>query len=466
MPQADFPAFSHDTASVLSDPFDSADSAVRGSGPWMVLLAAFLGWMFDGVELGLFPLTARPALKEMLSRNMSPEQVQNHIGAWMGYIGAGTLVGAAIGGVAFGWLGDRIGRVSTLAWTVLTYSLFSGICAVAQQPWHLLSLRFLSSLGMGGEWAVGVALVMEVWPTRWRPMLASAIGTASNVGFLLIALLGLALGRMLEQVGAFLHLIQLPRPWAQALLANSGWRALYVMGALPAILTFFVRVFVPESRRWQHAAATAPPGRVRDIFEGNLARLTLLGTALSGIALLGTWGSVQWIASWAGKLGAAQVPSIEGDARAKAQIAVSLGAVTACLLAAPMLRWANRRTGFFALSVLSLATCAYLFRGRHPFGTGFLVLVFVVGGFTAAFYAWLPLYLPELFPTRVRATAQGFAYNIGRVLAAAGTLCSGQLLNHFKEDYAKMCSVISLVYVAGLVVIWFCPETRGRPLPD
>ena len=98
--------------------------------------------------------------------------------------------------------------------------------------------------------------------------------------------------------------------------------------------------------------------------------------------------------------------------------------------------------------------------------TPLLVLVFVVGGFTAAFYAWLPLYLPELFPTRVRATAQGFAYNIGRVLAAAGTLCSGQLLNHFKEDYAKMCSVISLVYVAGLVVIWFCPETRGRPLPD
>jgi len=456
----------------------------------MVLLAAFLGWMFDGLELGLFPLTARPALQEMLSRNLNAQQVADHIGAWMGYIGAATLVGAAIGGVAFGWLGDRIGRVSTLALTVLTYSVFSGVCALANQPWHLLALRFLSSLGMGGEWAVGVALVMEVWPGRWRPVLASAIGAASNVGFLTIALLGLALGRTLAQVGSFLQLIHLPRPWSQALLANSGWRALYLMGALPAILTFFVRAFVPESQRWKHAAATAPPGRVRDIFEGpiarltsakvfaldyarerdifegSLARLTLLGTALSGIALLGTWGSVQWIASWAGKLAAAQSSSHETDARSKAQIAVSLGAVTACILAAPMLRWAGRRAGFFALSLLSLASCSCLFRGGLPFGTGFLVLVFLVGGFTAAFYAWLPLYLPELFPTRVRATAQGFAYNIGRVLAAAGTLCSGQLLNHFHEDYAKMCSVISLIYVAGLIVIWFCPETKGRPLPD
>jgi MFS family permease len=366
----------------------------------------------------------------------------------------------------FGWLGDRIGRVSTLAWTVLTYSIFSGVCAVAAQPWHLLGLRFLSSLGMGGEWAVGVALVMEVWPGRLRPMLASVMGVAANAGFFLIALLGFALGRTLAQVGAFLHFLHLPPTWTQALLANSGWRVLYLMGALPALLTFLVRIFVPESERWQHAVATSPRGRVSDIFHGGLARLTLLGTALSGIALLGTWGSVQWIASWAGKLGAARVPSIESDARSTAQIAVTLGAVAGCIVSAPMLRWAKRRTGFFALSLLSLITCSCLFRARLSYGTTFLTLVFLTGAFTAAFYAWLPLYLPELFPTRVRATAQGFAYNIGRVLAAAGTLCSGQLLNHFHENYAKMCSVISLVYVAGLVVIWFCPETRGRPLPD
>jgi SHS family sialic acid transporter-like MFS transporter len=444
----------------------SHTSPIRGSGPWLVLLAAFFGWMFDGVELGLFPLTARPAIQEMLSRTMTPEQVATHIGSWMSYIAAGTLVGAAAGGVLFGWLGDRIGRVSTLAWTVLTYSVFSGICAVATRPLHLFVLRFLSSLGMGGEWAVGVALVMEVWPGRWRPMLASIMGVAANAGFFLIALLGLALGRALTQVGAFLHLIHLPQTWAQALLAHSGWRVLYLMGAVPALLTFFVRIFVPESERWQHAAATAPPGRVSDIFQGGLARLTLLGTTLSGIALLGTWGSVQWIASWAGKLGAARIPPIESDARSTAQIAVTLGAVAGCIVSAPMLRWVKRRTGFFALSLLSLVTCAYLFRAGFTYGPAFLTLVFLTGAFTASFYAWLPLYLPELFPTRVRATAQGFAYNIGRVLAAAGILCSGQLLNHFNEDYAKMCSVISLVYVAGLIVIWFCPETRGKPLPD
>jgi SHS family sialic acid transporter-like MFS transporter len=453
----------------------AAPGPVRGSGPWMVLLAAFFGWMFDGLELGLFPLTARPALTELLSKSHTAEQLKTSIGTWMGVTGALTLLGAAFGGVAFGWLGDRIGRVRTLAWAVLTYSLFAGLCAVVNAPWQLAGLRLLASLGMGGEWAVGVALVMEVWPSKSRPALAATIGVASNVGFLSIALLGLALSKVLVQLGAALHAIHLPDPWVHTLLANSGWRVLFLLGALPALLTFFVRVFVPESARWQHAAATEPVNRLSDIFRGGIGHLTILGATLSGIALLGTWGSVQWIASWADKL--VRDPGRAASARSSAQIAVSLGAVVACIVSTPMLKWAPRRVGYFALSMLSLLTCAYLFdlrgffhrhglRPEQHYGNSFLVLVFLAGGFTAAFYAWLPLYLPELFPTRVRATAQGFAYNFGRVIAAAGTLGAGALLNYFREDYAKMCSYISLIYVAGLVVIWFCPETKGRPLPE
>lgn len=456
-------------------PSGPAGGPVHGSGPWMVLLAAFFGWMFDGLELGLFPLTARPALTEMLSKTLTAEELKTSIGTWMGVTLALTLLGAAFGGLAFGWLGDRIGRVRTLAWAVLTYSLFSGLCAVVNAPWQLAGLRLLASLGMGGEWAVGVALVMEVWPGRSRPALAAMIGVASNVGFLSIALLGLALSKVLAQVGGALHAVHLPDPWARTLLANSGWRLLFLLGALPALLTFFVRVFVPESARWQHAAATEPANRLSDIFRGGIGRLTLLGTTLSGIALLGTWGSVQWIASWADTLVTDR--SQAASARSSAQIAVSLGAVVACVVSTPMLKWATRRAGYFALSLLSLVTCAYLFgffgffhrlglRPEPHYGRTFLALVFLAGGFTAAFYAWLPLYLPELFPTRVRATAQGFAYNFGRVIAAAGTLGAGALLNYFKEDYARMCSYISLIYVAGLVVIWFCPETKGRPLPE
>jgi hypothetical protein len=108
----------------------------------------------------------------------------------------------------------------------------------------------------------------------------------------------------------------------------------------------------------------------------------------------------------------------------------------------------------------------YLFPRPLEFGPAFLALAALTGGVTASFYGWLPLYLPELFPTRIRATAQGFAFNFGRVLAAVGALESGQLLNYFSEDYARMCSIVSLIYLVGMVLIWFCPETKGRPLPD
>ena len=126
----------------------------------------------------------------------------------------------------------------------------------------------------------------------------------------------------------------------------------------------------------------------------------------------------------------------------------------------------NRRGVYFAISLLSLAACAVLFRIPMDYGGTLLVWTFVVGGLSASFYGWLPLYLPELFPTRLRATGSGFSFNAGRILAAVGTLGSGALLASFHEDYAKMCSVISLVYVLGMVLIWFAPETKGKPLPE
>jgi MFS family permease len=157
----------------------------------------------------------------------------------------------------------------------------------------------------------------------------------------------------------------------------------------------------------------------------------------------------------------------------KARTAV---AIIGTVLAAQLAQWFSRRLAYFGLALGSIAACAYLFwspiwlphffESPLEYGSHFLITVGVVGGLTASFYGWLPLYLPELFPTRVRATGQGFAFNMGRVLAAGGTLLSGQLLNAFGEDYAAMCRVISLVYVFGLVVIWFCPETKGKPLPE
>src|SRR5258708_7692422 len=146
--------------------------------------------MFDGLEMGIFALVARPALQSMmpLSASDAPDQF---VGLWMGRITALFLAGAAFGGLGFGWMGDRLGRVRAMALSILTYSLFTGLCFFAQAPWQLGMLRFIAAIGMGGEWSLGVALVMEAWPSRNRPLLAGIIGGAANLGYSIIAVAGL-----------------------------------------------------------------------------------------------------------------------------------------------------------------------------------------------------------------------------------------------------------------------------------
>jgi SHS family sialic acid transporter-like MFS transporter len=433
-----------------------ARSESSHSGKWMALLAAFFGWMFDGFEMGLFPLVANPAVEEMLG-----PAGKGMVMPWITGITAAFLVGAALGGLAFGWLGDRIGRVRAMVWSVLTYSIFSGLCGFSQAPWQFGLLRFMAALGMGGEWALGVALVMEVWPSTSRPTLAGIIGAAANVGFVLTGLMGLGLSMVTEELGRIMRYV-LPDGTVTMLLQNRGWRLLVFLSALPALLTFFIRVFVPESSRWKHAAERAPKNRVVDIFRPGIGRLTILGTLLAAVVLLGTWGSVQQIAPWADSLS-----KKDPQARPLCVIWSGAGAVVGTLLAAWLAQWTSRRWAYFVLAAGSLASCQYLFRATIGYDDTFLMWTFVVGGVTAGFYGWLPLYLPELFPTRVRATAQGFAYNFGRIIAAVGTVTSGALVNRFFEgDFAKMCAVTSLVYVVGLVLIWFCPETKNRPLPE
>jgi SHS family sialic acid transporter-like MFS transporter len=426
------------------------------SAKWLALTAAFLGWMFDGLEMGLFPLVARPAMMEL----MGPDAMAN-FGTWMSIIIAMFLVGAALGGVAFGWLGDRIGRTRAMVYSVLAYSLFSGLCAFAVAPWQIAGLRFLAALGMGGEWALGVALVMEIWPSKSRPLMAGLIGAAANVGFLTVALMSLALTSIISSVGAFLHIV-LPASTADALLANGSWRMLFLLGAMPAFLTLFIRVFVPESERWHEAdQKSAVKPKVAEIFRGALLKKTIIGACLGAVALLGTWGSVQWIPSWGHKLAAGAAGS-----RETLQIYSALGAILFSILIALIAEKLNRRLTYFLLSLAAVVSCAILFRVPMEYGPKLFFWTFLVGGLSAGFYGWLPLYLPELFPTRLRATGSGFTFNAGRLLAAGGTLVSGQLLNAFNEDYARMCAVISLVYVAGLVLIWIAPETKGKPLPE
>jgi MFS family permease len=431
-------------------------------GQWMALAAALLGWMFDGFEQGIFPLVARPALVDVLGLSAQAgraadttdpdaaqvkKQLDARVGAWNGRITAAFLLGAALGGWLFGWLGDRIGRVRGMVFSVLTYAMFTGLCGLAQGPWQLAGLRFLAALGMGGEWSLGVALVMESWPRETRPVLAGLIGAAANVGFILTGLIVMALEGMGLRTDA------------------GGWRWVLGLSAFPALLTFFFRMFVPESERWQEAAQSGPRAGFAEIFIPALRRRTILAALLSGTALIGTWGSVTWIPLW--------VKEMTGDQRMAnlAQMSSGMGAVIGTICGAIIGYRVGRRWVYFFLCLGSLLACAGLFQlfgGGEAVGASFFAMVVLVGGLTASFYGWLPLYLPELFPTRIRATGQGFGYNFGRIIAAAGALSMGLLMSEhvFHGSYAQAGATITLIYLVGMALIWLAPETRGQPLPE
>jgi MFS family permease len=427
--------------------------------------------------------------------------------------------------VLFGWLGDRIGRVRAMMLSVFTYAFFTGVCGVAKSAEQIAVFRFIAALGMGGEWSLGVALVMEIWPNRSRVFLAGLIGAAANVGFLTIGLVGLGLAKFLESVQSGVAATGLPSEWVEALFRNSGWRFLMILGAAPALLTFLIRLFVPESERWQrehgrgatsHWAARdllgvllgvagpvmiiyvwavdhALPLRVGATIAGlGVATLgyafpvvrylqraeaadptsgdwrptvlrMLLGACLGGVALLGTWGSLQWATPWADQLTGGKMP----EAKAYTQIWSSIGAIIGTIGAALVGDWLGRRVTYAILCLTSLASAMVLFQLNTEFGPAFLASVLLAGACTASFYGWLPLYLPELFRTSVRATGQGFSFNFGRILAAIGALQTGNLMKEvFHGDYPKACTVTSMIYVVGLLIIWFCPETKGKPLPE
>jgi MFS family permease len=504
----------------------------------MALAAALLGWMFDGLEMGLFPLVARPALADLLG-----ESGKDDVGLWIGIMYAVFLVGAATGGVVFGWLGDRIGRVRAMTLSVLTYAVFMGLCGVSRSVYEVFAFRFVSSLGMGGEWSLGVALVMEVWPNRSRALMAGLIGAASNVGFLSIAVVGLGLGKVIGSMNRWLSAAGLPQAWVDYLVVDSygeptGWRLLMLFGAMPALLTFFIRLMVPESERWLRAKQQGATSHwaVRDMLavligavgpllmiylwagqftmstrligtalalavavvgytypvlrflqrsesiNGDPAhrwaptvRRMLLGACLSGVALIGTWASIQNAPSWADKLVDSAMPdappevrtAARSEARSFTQIATAAGAILGTIAGALVGDWIGRRMAYVLLCLGALLSSLIFFQLNTGYGGVFLLTALVAGGLTASFYGWLPLYLPELFRTSVRATGQGFSFNFGRILAAIGALQTGYLMKEvFHDDFSTACSIMSLVYLVGLVIIWLAPETRGKPLPE
>jgi MFS family permease len=526
-------------------------------GKWMALAAALLGWLFDGFEMGMFPLVGPKALDELLTSHGAAATTVN---GWFAAIMAMFLIGAATGGVVFGWLGDRIGRVRAMSLSILTYAVFTGLCGFATAAWQIAVLRFIASLGMGGEWALGVALVTELWPDRSRAFLAGLIGAAANVGYLLVGLISLWLLNFIEGFGNLLRDFGISEGAVTALLHNDGWRLMMIVGAAPALLVFLVMFLVPESHKWEaerdkgatshwatrdllgvllgavsaaavvflwspvfeallpgqtsvDAAADALPvwanfvrvvgsivglavallgflhpvvryleraelvGALDAGDRSRCVRNLLLGAALASVALLGTWGSVQWAPKWAISL--AKVLPAEGRpyfAKEYTQIYLALGAIVGTIAAALSGDWLGRRVTYALLCIGSFASLVFLYTANDIYAAKFLWSVFAVGGVTAAFYGWFPLYLPELFPTSIRATSQGFAFNFGRVISAIGAMQTAALTAWFARDIAperieldafpKTGAWLAAIYLIGVLIIWLGPETKGKPLPE
>jgi MFS family permease len=405
------------------------------------------------------------------------------------------------------------------------YSLCSGLSAASSTPEELAVLRFMGALGMGGEWALGVALVMELWPNTSRAWLAGWIGAFGNFGYLICGAIALGLNHTAPgQLHGWLTGVGLPDSWAGPLTANRNWRLLMLTGAVPAMLTVFLRMMVPESDKWvkEKEAGKASHWSGRDLLgvlvgavaalgvialwtdaaaelplavrvlgsvagllvvvlgylypvRGYLARgglapeqrrrmigRMLLAAGISGVPLLGTWAGLMWMYLWVSKLPGGGV----ADAKPWMQIVSSVGAAIGCLVGAVLAGLLGRRLVYAALCILSLASMVAFYQFNTEYGLVFVLSAGWLGLISASFYGWLPLYLPELFPTAVRATGQGFSYNFGRVIAAAGTLQMANLLREFDDDYARACALVAGVYVVGLVLICLAPETKGKPLPE
>jgi len=404
----------------------------------MVLSTAILGWMLAGTIMVIIPLAGRAATRSFFPGAGAEEKV----GVWFSAYICAFLLGAAAGGLLFGWLGDRFGRAKAMGLSILCYSVLTGLTIFVETPVQLAVLRFLACLGVGGMWPNGVALVSEAWSNVSRPVLSGLIGMSANLGFMLLSL------------------IAMWRP-----ITADDWRWVLIVGALPAILGLFVLVAVPESPRWmageqrRRSSAASP---IATVFRPPLLRLTLLGICLGAIPLMGNWGGANWMVPWAGKVGGATDPVLKAWTQWTKSGGGALGALLGGWIASQM----GRRKTYFVISLCSLVISFYTFRVLQPDDPSFLYWVFGIGFFGTLYFGWLPLFLPELFPTKVRATGTGVSFNFGRIATAFGVLGTGQLMVLFSGDYANVGQVTCLVYVLGMLLIFFAPDTSCKQLPD
>jgi MFS family permease len=430
--------------------------AASVDGPaWRALIASWLGWMFDGYETYVLVLVMGQAVRQLLPADAAKAPV------YMGGLLAATLVGWAAGGIAAGVLADYVGRKRTLMLSILWYSVFAGLTALSRDYWSLLAFRFCTGLGLGAEWGPGAAIVAELWPPSSRGRAAGVLHSAHGVGIFLASGLWLLLNP----------------------LGPSAWRYMFVVGSVPAFLLLYVRRWVHEPALWvaadeqrrkarQRLAMGIGTGQDRDLAQftlrtiwsdAELRRRVGLLLLMSISTVVGWWSVSTWIPQYA-----AQLAANEGHrsplSASLVSVMFSAGAIAGYLGLGVLADFLGRKPAIwlYYLGSLTLSLCFFLVHGSRAL----LVMAAANGFFTNGLYSWMTIYLPELFPTRLRGSAMSLVFDGSRSIAALGPLFAGWLISSF-GDIGTAAAMMSLIYVVGLFVTPFAgPETKGQSLPS
>lgn len=423
---------------------------------WKALLASNLGWTFDGYETFALILTAGVAMRQLLDPSQHA-QIPAYIGTVIGI----TLLGWGIGGMLGGILADYIGRKRMMMYAILAYSLMTGLSALAWDWVSFVALRFLVGVAIGSEWATGASMTAEVWPDNARGKGAGLMQCGLGIGFFLASFVWLFVGGT----------------------GPGAWRIMYVLGILPALFTFWIRSGISESHLWERSNAQRQAALERqrsgatlaaeerslarftflDLFaHADLRRQTIIVFLMSLTTTLAWWGISTWvppfIATVAGRSGlpAPQWASYAG-------MAYTCGSVVGYASFGFLADAFGRKPVTIIYMLLALVLTPVLFLWTHDL-TALLVLAFLNAIFSNGQYSWMPVWLPELYPTRMRATAMAFAFNAPRFIAFLGPLFAGTLIVYF-GGFGYAATIISTIYILGLIAVQFLPETNGKPLP-
>jgi MFS family permease len=399
---------------------------------WRVLLCACLGWALDIMDGYLYAIILFPAMSDLLGTSENAV-----IGLYGGIVLSIFMIGWALGGLIFGPIADRYGRAKTMAITILIYASFTGLCGIAGNWQELALYRFLTGIGIGGEWAAGAALIAETWPAKSRAKAAGIMQSSGGIGFFLATGLYLFVG-----------------PY--------GWRWVFALGVLPALVAFYIRRSLEEPQRWTRARAQQNPLPL--LFKKPVRRDVLIGTGLAVVATFGYQGAIQWVPSWIAAMLYAQGTKEVIRQVSLVMTTLTTGGIIGCLFL-PFVadRWGRKSALliYFLGALLSVPTTFLLARELSHAVIAAPIMGFFASGVTTGF----AIYFPELFPTAIRATAQGFCYNFARFFSAAGPLLAG-VLTSTHGSFAPAIATIGSVYLIGLVILIFARETHGQALPD